>query len=92
MSRIALLAAFMLLAVFPARADTWWLVIGDSDSSPQPMARYATFGGYPQGFLIQTLDCGQPTNLYAWVMEVQRSAEFAQRALSRLSEIRPKAR
>jgi hypothetical protein len=85
-----LTAAFLLFAAFPAQAD-WWLVIGDGDSSAQRMARYASFKGYPQGFLIQTTDCGQPTNLYAWVMEIQRSAEFAQRALSRLSGIRPKA-
>jgi hypothetical protein len=89
--RIALPAAFMLLAAIPARAESSWLVIGDSDPSPQRMAPYASFHGYPQGFLIQTSDCGQPTNLYAWVLGVQRSAEFAQRALSRLSDIWPKA-
>ena len=77
MSRIALTAAFLLFAVFPAQAENWWLVIGDSDSSAQRMAQYASFKGYPQGFLIQTTDCGQPTNLYAWVMQIQRSAEFA---------------
>jgi hypothetical protein len=91
LTRSALLAAYLLLVVFPARAESWWLVIGDSNPSPQPMALYASFGGYPQGFLIQTSDCGQPTNLYAWVMEVQHSAEFAQRVLSRLSENHPKA-
>jgi hypothetical protein len=91
LSRIALPAAFLLFAVFPAQAENWWLVIGDSDSAAQRMAQYASFRGYPQGFLIQTSDCGQPTNLYAWVMEVQRSAEFGQRALSRLSENWPKA-
>ena len=91
MTRPALLAAYLLLVVFPARAESWWLVIADSDPLPQPMALYASFGGYPQGFLIQTSDCGDSRNLFAWVMEVQRSAEFAQRALSRLSETRPKA-
>jgi hypothetical protein len=91
LTRLALLTAYLLLVVFPARAESWWLVIGASDPLPQPMALYASFGRYPQGFLIQTSDCGHSRNLHAWVMEVQRSAEFAQRALSRLSETRPNA-
>ena len=45
------------------------------------------FGHYSSGFLIQTRDCGETDNLFAWVIDVRRSAEFVQGELSRLSEL-----
>ncbi|HXV23784.1 MAG TPA: hypothetical protein VED46_05950 [Alphaproteobacteria bacterium] len=63
-----------------------WLVIGASDEMPGVIARQARSlsGRFPQGLVVQTKDCGEETNSFAWVAEASLSPETAEAALSRL--------
>ncbi len=63
-----------------------WLVIGASDATPGGIARQAKSlsGWFPRSFVVQTKDCGEETNSFAWVAEASLSPETAQAALSRL--------
>jgi hypothetical protein len=45
-----------------------WLVVGASDRSPGGSARQskALLKHFPDGFVVQTSDCGEPRSRYAW--------------------------
>ncbi len=63
-----------------------WLVVGASAEIPGGIARQAKplMERFPEGFVVQTKDCGEETNSFAWVAEASLSPETAQAALSRL--------
>jgi len=60
-----------------------WLLVGASDSQPAGIARKAKALARAQsgGLVIQTKDCGDKKNVFAWVAEIANSAEEAQAAL-----------
>lgn len=88
MSRTLLLAVLILGAVLPAKAERLWLVVGASDSSPAGIARKGKALALlsTNGFVVQTSDCGDKKNVFAWAAEAASSAEAAQSGLSRLRE------
>lgn len=88
MSRTLLAAVLFLGAVLPAQAERLWLVIGASDGSPAGIAQKGKelTPLSTNGFIVQTSDCGDKRNIFAWVAEVASSAEAAQSGLSRLRE------
>ncbi|HXV24411.1 MAG TPA: hypothetical protein VED46_09145 [Alphaproteobacteria bacterium] len=63
-----------------------WLVVGASAEIPGAIARQARSlsGRFPRGLVVQTKDCGEDTNSFAWVAEASLSPETAEAALSRL--------
>ncbi|MEQ6341811.1 MAG: hypothetical protein M3A44_09210 [Gammaproteobacteria bacterium] len=87
--RRALLAAVLIFGVvLPAQAERLWLVIGASDGSPAGIAQKSKVLTplSAKGFVVQTNDCGDKRNIFAWVAEAASSAEAAQSGLSRLRE------
>lgn len=72
----------------PAKAERVWLVVGASDASAAQIAEKSKtlFQRYPNGLIVQTHDCGDKKNVFAWVAEVATSAINAQ---DTLAQIRP---
>jgi hypothetical protein len=66
-----------------------WLVVGASDRSPVGSARHskALLKHFPDGFVVQTSDCGEPRSRYAWIAEATTSPEAAQTALLQLRAV-----
>ena len=88
MSRALLTAALIFGTVLPAQAERLWLVIGASDGSPAGIAQKGKVLTplSANGFVVQTSDCGDKRNVFAWVAEAASSAEAAQSGLSHLRE------
>lgn len=84
----AVLAALALAVGSPACAERVWLLIGASDASAAAMAKKARpmATRTAAGLVVQTRDCGDPKNVFAWVGEVAGSAEAAQAALPRVRQ------
>ena len=80
---VAMLAALGLAAALPARAVRVWLLVGASDVSAAALAQRAKplAAKIPTGLVMQTRDCGELKNVFAWVAELAGSAEAAQAAL-----------
>ncbi len=85
MIRLLLLINLLVIAL-PAKADRLWLVVGASDLSAagisqkaKPLALAA-----PNSLIIQTKDCGDNKNVFAWAAEIATSANAAQDALTRV--------
>lgn len=77
----------------PAQAQPLWLLVGASDGSAAALAKkaQALAAKLPSGLVMQTHDCREPTNVFAWVAEPVNSAEAAQLALPRVREVVPDA-
>ena len=78
MIRLLLLINLLVIAL-PAKADRLWLVVGASDLSAagisqkaKPLALAA-----PNSLIIQTKDCGDNKNVFAWAAEIATSANAA---------------
>ena len=85
--------ALGLAAASPAKAQRLWLLVGASDGSAAALAKKAQplAAKLPSGLVLQTRDCGEPKNVFAWVAELVGSAEAAQLALPRVRELVPDA-
>lgn len=70
----------------PASAERVWLVIGASDVSVTEIVAKAKplFQLNPDSLIVQTHDCGDKKNVFAWVAAVSVSANAAQEALKRV--------
>lgn len=90
---IAIGVALGLAAASPAQAQRLWLLVGASDGSAAALAKkaQALAAKLPSGLIMQTRDCGEPNNAFAWVAELVSSAEAAQLALPRVREVVPDA-
>ena len=88
MIRAALIVAFIFGTPLLARAESLSLVIGASDFTAAGITHKAKPLALrvPHGFIIQTTDCGDKKNFFAWVAEATTSAEDAQVALFRIRE------
>ena len=88
MIRAALGFALVFCCTLPAQAERLWLVIGASAPSAEGIAHKAQALGLrtPNSLVVQTADCGDKKNLYAWVADIAPSVESAQSGLSRLRE------
>ena len=66
-----------------------WLVVGASDRTPSGIAQKsrALSPGFPGGFVVKTSDCGEATNMFAWVAEAASSRKGAEVALQRLRTV-----
>lgn len=86
MMRALIIAALIMGTAVSAGAERLWLVIGASDSSAERIAQKAKLlaPGAPRSLIVQTSDCGDKKNMFAWVAEIAITAEDAQAALSRL--------
>lgn len=87
MIRRFLLAIGSSLAVcVSAHAAPVWLVIGASDASPARIAQKskALFKVYENGLIVQTHDCGDKNNVFAWVADVAPTAKAAQQTVNRV--------
>lgn len=76
---------FLFVSAFPVNAESLWLVVGASDLSATEIASKAKplFARNPNSLIIQTNDCGDKRNVFAWVAEIAPSADAAQGALAR---------
>ena len=90
---IAICVALGLAAALPAHAQRLWLLVGASDGSAAELMKKARplAAKLPSGLVVQTRDCGEPNNVFAWVAELAGSAEAAQLALPRIREVMPDA-
>ena len=86
MIRAGLIATLLISASLPVRAERLWLVVGASDPSPVGIAQQAKALSrfYSGGSVVQTSDCGESNNAFAWVLEATPTANEAQIRLSRL--------
>lgn len=84
--RFRFIILFFLIVALPAKADRLWLVVGASDVSPATIALKAKQlrAHSPDSLVIQTNDCGDKKNIFAWVAEIATSADAAQDALTRV--------
>lgn len=86
MNRYALLPGlFLINFAMPANAEKLWLVVGASDLSATEIVKKAKplLVRNPNSLFVQTNDCGDQKNVFAWVIEVATSADVAQSALAR---------
>lgn len=92
-SAVALLAALEWAAALPVCAERLWLLVGASDTSAAALAQRAKplAAKLPGGLLIQTHDCGEPKNVFAWVAELADTAGAAQGALTSVRPVAPDA-
>lgn len=81
-----LLILFAFAIALPVKAERVWLVVGASDiavtkivQKAKPLALH-----FPNGLIIQTSDCGDKKNVFAWVAEIATSSNAAKMALTRL--------
>lgn len=88
MMRIALLLA-LILGWQSASAEKSWLLIGASDPTAIGLLTEAAplSAEFAQGLIIQTSDCQEKHNVFAWTLDVYSSAKAAQAALPRLRQI-----
>ncbi|RNC67172.1 MAG: hypothetical protein ED859_15835 [Desulfuromonadales bacterium] len=86
MIKTAVIAVLVFSAALPARAERLWLVIGASDPSAAALARKTKTLALdtPDSLVVQTSDCGDKKNFYAWVAEAATSPEAAHAALRRV--------
>ena len=70
-------------------SERLWLVVGASDPTPGGIARQskALSDRFPRGFVVQTSDCGESRNVFAWVAEAATSREAAEAALHPLRAV-----
>lgn len=70
-------------------SERLWLVVGASDRTPGGIARQskALLRKIPGGFVVKTSDCGEATNMFAWVAEATSSRKAAEVALQRLRTV-----
>ena len=66
-----------------------WLVVGASDLTPGGIARQSKTLSerFPRGFVVQSSDCGEAKNIFAWVAEAATSPEVADAALQHLRAV-----
>jgi hypothetical protein len=86
MRQILLVNLFLIAVALPAKADRLWLVVGASDLSASTIAKKAKplTQQAPNSLIIQTHDCGDKKNVFAWVAEIATSEKVAQDALTRV--------
>ncbi len=80
-------AVFIAIMVFGSTLPAWgerlWLVVGASSHSAAEIARKGKLLALhaPDSLVVQTRDCGDKKNIYAWVAETAASPEAAQTTL-----------
>lgn len=86
MIKVALVALMLLGSTQSARGERLWLVVGASSLSAAEIALKSRLLAIhaPDSLVVQTGDCGDRRNIYAWVAEAAASPEAAQTALTRL--------
>jgi hypothetical protein len=72
-----------------APTERLWLTVGASDETPGGIAQKSKplLKDFPDGFVVQTSDCGEPTNKFAWVAEAATSRDDAQTTLFQLRAV-----
>ena len=88
MIRVLLICALILSTVLPATAERLWLVIGASDDSAARIAQKTKLFAQSalKSLIVQTADCGDKKNIFAWVPQIAASADSAQIELRRIRE------
>ena len=86
MMRAVFITVLLLGLASPAGAERVWLVIGASDPSPAGIVRKARplILQIPHSLVVQTSDCGDTKNMFAWVAEITDSFSAAQTGRSRI--------
>lgn len=76
---------FLAISASTAHAESLWLVVGASSLSASEIAMKAKplLVQNQNSLIIQTNDCGDKRNVFAWVAEIAASNEAAQAALAR---------
>ena len=91
MRRLFIFNIVLFAIACPAKAERVWLVVGASDVSAAGIAEKSKplFRRYPNGLIVQTHDCGDKKNVFAWVAQMATSAASAK---DTLAQIRPSVR
>jgi hypothetical protein len=89
----AVLAALALAVALSAHAERVWIVAGPSDSSAAGIAKKAEplYRAVPDGFVIQTADCGDKQNTFMWVGATANADKPALAARLRIRQTVPDA-
>lgn len=89
MIKVALVALMIFGSSLPARGERLWLVVGASSHSAAEIARKSRLLTIhaPDSLVVQTGDCGDKKNIYAWVAEAAASPKGAQTTLSRIRAV-----
>lgn len=83
--------ALVLLAVMatavPVHAEPLWLVIGASDATPAGIAHKAKGLANGEGLIIQTSDCGDSKNVFAWAAKIEAREAAAEKELNEIKNL-----
>lgn len=89
MIKAVFIALMIISSSLPARGERLWLVVGASSHSAAEIARKSKLLAIhaPDSLVVQTGDCGDKKNIYAWVAEAAASHEAAQTTLAHLRTV-----
>lgn len=92
-TRPIVLAALLLAFASSVHAERVWIVAGPSDPSVSGIAKKAEplYRSVPDGFVIQTADCGDKQNVFLWVGATANADKPALAARLRIRQTVPDA-
>jgi hypothetical protein len=92
-TRSAALAALFLALASLVQAERVWIVAGPSDATASGIARKAEplYRSVPDGFVIQSADCGDKQNVFMWVGATANADKPALAARLRIRQTVPDA-
>jgi hypothetical protein len=82
---------FVLLAVtvmaVPVHAERLWLVVGASDPTPIGIVQKTKSLAKGQGLIVQTADCGDQKNVFAWAGKIEPTEGAAKHDLEEIRKL-----
>jgi len=85
------LVFFFFLGTASANAEELWLAVAASDISPAGIAQKAKKLNDGKGIVVQSRDCGDRKNVFAWVVDIAPSAKSAKKSLKRAKVVAPES-
>jgi hypothetical protein len=91
--RAVALFVVLLAAALPAHAITIWIIAGPTDPTAAGIAKKAgpLYRAVPDGFVIQTADCGDNQNVFMWIGATANADKPALAARLRIRQAVPDA-
>lgn len=92
-TQAAVIVALSCAAAQPASAITIWIIAGPTDPTASGIAKKAEplYRSFPDGFVIQTADCGDNQNVFMWIGATANADKPALAARLRIRQVVPDA-
>ena len=92
-TQAAVIVALSCAAAQPASAITIWIIAGPTDPTASGIAKKAEplYRSFPDGFVIQTADCGDNQNVFMWIGATANADKPALAARLRVRQVVPDA-